>query len=120
MGLERFTNSLPVLLSICHRMRTMRTRLKQYLTSRPVPFNLSVINMTLHVLVEHQLIRLGVYVQPRNIRIEQLVIVELLSNPCDGALGSSDEERQVQQAEHDVKDGRTEIFRRRGFGHRES
>ena len=103
-----------------HRMRTMRTRFKQYRTRRPVPFGLSIINMTLHILVGHQLVRFGVYVQPRNFWIEQLAIVQLISNPCDAVFGSSDEECQVQQAELDVNNGRPEISRQRRFRHRSS
>ena len=103
-----------------HRMRTMRTRFKQYRARRPVPFGLSIINMTLHILVGHQLVRFGVYVQPRNIRAEKLVIVQLLSNLCDSVLGSRNEENQVQQEYNKAEDGSAKIFRQRRFGHGES
>jgi hypothetical protein len=95
----------------------MRTCFKQYLTSRTVPFDISIIDVTLHILVRHQLIRFGVYIQPRNIGTEQLVIVQLLSNLCDSIFSSRNEEHQVQQKNHNVKDGSPEIFREKRFWH---
>lgn len=76
--------------------------------------------MTLHILTRNQLVRFRINVQPRNIGTEQLVIIQLLPNPRNDVLGSSDKECQEYQAEHYVQDRRAEIVRQRGFGHGES
>jgi len=99
-----------------HRMRTMRTILEQNPPHLPIPLPPRILSMTLHIPPRHQLVRLGKHVQPRNLRPKHLRIVQTLPRPREHRLEPTDENREVEKAEREVDEQRSEDPRGEGFG----